>query len=319
MKCWRSMGWTALSLNDLTFGAFRIIITSVMKRSSALILLGALLLLAGCGDRSSVSSIYGIPDWTKDGKIACIRGITQERFDSMGTVISKSYTEWLTYMDADGGNAYSDIDITADNASNLIMSSVATLAAYASGVGDGSFNKAVIYYFPSASGSHATRLEIALSNAVSFDWDNTGTKLVYCNTAGEIRTISIDGTGDTLLTDVDATSVAWKNGNRIAFTYLDSGVSKVSLINSDGTNRLNTNVSWVSGLCVSKANTFEVYGVKGTTYVMIDTQALTEATKIASFSGNNPHLALTGDKIVFDKDNSLYTQDFSGAAAVKIK
>ena len=281
--------------------------------------MGALLLLAGCGDRSSVSSIYGLPDWTKDGKVACIRGITQERFDSMGTVISKNYTEWLTYMDADGGNAYSDIDITADNASSLTMSSVATYAAYADGVGGGSFNKAVIYYFPSASGSHATRLEIALSNAVSFDWDNTGTKLVYCNTAGEIRTINIDGTGDALLIDVDATSVAWKNGNRIAFTYLDSGTSKVALINSDGTNRLNTNISGVSDLCISRANTFEVFGVKSSTYVKIDTQALTEATRIASFSGSNPRLALTGDKIVFDKDGSLYTQDFTGAAAVKIK
>lgn len=285
----------------------------------ALIFLGMLLLVSGCGERTSVSNTYSTPDWTKDGQVACLQGITNERADALGGTIAKSTTDWLTYMDANGANAYADTDITADLASNLSMSSVATLAACASGVGAGTFNKIIIRYLPSATGTHVSKIELNVPNAVSFDWDSTGGKIVYCNTSGEIRTINIDGSGDTLILDVDATSVAWKNGNRIAFTYLDSGVSKVSLINSDGTNRLNTNVASVSNLCVSRANTFEVFGVKSFTYVKINTQSLAETAVIASFTGSNPRLASTGDKIVFDQNNALYTQDFTGAAAVKIK
>ncbi|MBI5699016.1 hypothetical protein HZC35_01725 [Candidatus Saganbacteria bacterium] len=285
----------------------------------ALIFLGLLLFVSGCGERTSVSNTYSTPDWTKDGQVACLQGITNERADALGGTIAKSTTDWLTYMDASGANAFADTDITADLASNLSLSSVATLAAYAGGVGGGTFNKIVIRYLPSASGSHVSKIELNVPNAVSFDWDSTGGKIVYCNTNGEIRTINIDGTGDTLIIDVDAASVAWKNGDRIAFTYLDSGTSKVSLINSDGTNRLNTNVASVANLCVSRANTFEVFGVKSSTYVKINTQSLAETVVIASLSGSNPRLALTGDKIVFDSGNSLYTQDFSGAAAVKIK
>lgn len=285
----------------------------------ALAFLALLLLVSGCGERTSVSNTYTSPDWTKDGQVACLQGITNERADALGGTIAKSTTDWLTYMDATGANAYTDTDVTADLPSGLSMSSVTTLAAYASGVGAGTFNKIIIRYLPSASGSHVSKIELNVPNAVYFDWDSTGGKIVYCNTSGEIRTINIDGTGDTLVIDVDATSVAWKNGNRIAFTYLDSGVSRVALINSDGTNRLNTNVSSVSNLCVSRANTFEVFGVKSSTYVKINTQTLAETAVIASFSGSNPRLALTGDKIVFDSNNSLYTQDFTGTAAAKIK
>lgn len=287
-------------------------------RYSALILLGALLVLAGCGERTSISNTYASPDWMKDGKIACLQEITSERADALGGTIAKSTTAWLAYMDADGGNAFADTDITDDLASGLSMSSVATLSAYAGGVGGGTFNKIIIRYLPSASGGHVSRIELNVPNAVSFDWDSTGGKLIYCNTSGEVRTINIDGTGDALIIDVDATSVAWKNGNRIAFTYLDSGTSKVALINSNGASRLNTDVSGVSNLCISRANTFEVFGVKSSTYIKINTQTLVETPVIASFSGNNPRLATTGDKIVFDKDNFLYTQAF-GAAAGKIK
>jgi hypothetical protein len=113
-------------------------------------------------------------------------------------------------------------------------------------------------------------------------------------------------------------SVAYKYGTRIAFTYRDGTQSKVAAIDPNGTNRVNTGVAGITNLCISKAVVSEVHGLQAGAYVKVDLNTFVTTSLIAGFSGNGPRLAPTADKVVFEKDSSLYTQAWGGAAT-KIK
>jgi hypothetical protein len=289
-----------------------------MKWSRLSLLFLVAVFLVGCQGRSVVSTYYLWPEWTKDGKVTCLKGIREQKYSNINSKIADDYGEYLTYMYAEGTGETVGTNVTSDIASSLKYNPYFNMVAYASGVGGGEFNRIVVMYFPPTSEARAERIELAVPHAVDFDWDNTGSRVVWCNTSGEIHIITLSGT-DTLLVDVDAKTVSWKYGTKIIFTYLDGTTNKVAKVDADGNNRDNFGIADFSCLNVSDADKNEVYGVKGGAYMKINLNTKAESTAIASFTGNNPRLASTGDKIVFEKDESLYTQDFSGATSVKIK
>jgi len=92
------------------------------------------------------------------------------------------------------------------------------------------------------------------------------------------------------------------------------------VVNADGTNPTPTGLAGYANIAISPVTPHaEVLGVKSGAYIKFNINSYAETTLIASFTGNYPRPAPTADQVVFEKDESLYTQDFAGGAAVKIK
>jgi len=290
-----------------------------MKWSRLSLLFLAVIFLIGCQGRSVVSTYYLWPEWTKDAKVTCLKGIREQKYSNINSKIADDYGEYLTYLYSSGTGETVGTNVTSDIASSLIYNPYFNMVGYASGVGGGEFNRIVVMYFPPTSDARAERIELAVPHAVDFDWDNTGSRVVWCNTSGEIHILTLSGT-DTILIDVDAKTVSWKYGTKIVFTYLDGTTTKVAVMNADASNRNNTGLAEYTSLAISPLTPHdEVFGVKSGAYQKFNINSFVETVLVASWSGNYPRPAPAADKVVFEKDESLYTQDFSGAASVKIK
>jgi hypothetical protein len=293
----------------------------VLKKilASSLFLIVLAVLLSGCSDRTVLGNLYIYPEFLSNGQIMAVRGIKEERFNNIGMRNFDAYEEYLTRMAADGSGEIVGEKVTNDIVSDLNYSPVSTWAAYASGKGGGKFNQIIVRYYPPVAGARADTVILNTPNATSFDWDPAGNGLVYSNTDGEIHAITLTGTDTLLLAAASVESVAYKYGARIAFTYRDGIQSKVAAVDNNGANRINTGVAGVTNLCISKAMVTEVHGLQSGAYIKLDLNTFTTTSLIVSFSGNGPRLAPTSDKVVFEKDSALYTQDLVGGAAVKIK
>ncbi|MFA4966946.1 MAG: hypothetical protein WC624_01840 [Candidatus Margulisiibacteriota bacterium] len=271
----------------------------------------SLLLIAGCGEKSTHTDSYLSPAFNKDSNIVCVRGITESRSNMIDVKTSDSYNEFIEIMSQAGTSEKLYDDVTNDYPSILVPSPNSDQVAFGTDLRLGLFNKIVIITTPTSSYTGATRIELNIPSVRSFDWNSAGTHLIYCNNLGEIRSIKLDGSGDALITSEGATSVSAKYGTRIFYTYNDGADSKLAYW--DNSTRTQTGIAGVSNICVSAANTNEVYCAKSNAYEKLDFSGPTiaESVKISSFTGNLPSLAPTGDKIVY-YDSGIWTADFLG-------
>jgi len=287
-----------------------------------LLFIAALFVTAGCSGRYERSDYYERPSWTRNGEIICIRGILEKNFDTINNLVGESYNEYLSVVTADGTGETVYNQVTDYLAENLTYNPTTEMVAFRTGSSAGVSRYIVMQFLPSASYTGPDQLTLSVPNVLSFDWDNTGTKLVYCNTDGEIRTINLDGSGDTLVKDVDAITVNWKYGNRIAFEYLDSGETKLALINSDGTGQMNMLTSSVTDPQISCVNPNHIYGKRDYGYIRLNVTnypTIESTTFIASLEAADPQLSPDAAKIVIAKTDGIYTILLSTGAETKIK
>jgi Tol biopolymer transport system component len=120
-------------------------------------------------------------------------------------------------------------------------------------------------------------------------------------------------------------AVAWKYGNRIAFSYLSGSDNLLSLINSDGSGRKDIAAgASVSYPQISSANTNEVYGISTTTYAKVDVSAVSPARTVikSGFNGLHPSISPDGSKVAYSKsgeDSGIYLLDLTAGTETKIK
>lgn len=276
----------------------------------------------GCSGRYERSNYYERPTWTTGGSIICIRGISQTEYNSLNTRVGESYNEYISVVTNDGTNETVYNNVTEYLAADLSYNPTSEMIAFRTGSSAGVSRYIIMQYLPSASYTGPDSITLSVPNVLSFDWDDTGTKIVYCNTDGEIRVINMDGLGDTLIKDAGAKTVNWKFGDRIAFEYLDSGETKLALINSDGTGQINMLLNSVTDPQISRVNSNHIYGKRDYGYVRVDITnypTITSTTLIASLEASDPRLSPDATMITVCKDDGLYTILLSDGTETKIK
>jgi len=290
-----------------------------MKKS--LILLALALLLAGCSGRISSVTYYFYPAFTKDNNILCLKEISRSEYNAVNSQLSDDTYDYITTMDQSGSDEAEFSEISADAPiAELNHNPVEELAAYLSDISSGLGNKIIIRSVPTSTAySGPEELSLYFRNLRSFDWDNTGAKIVFCNSSGEIHVVSLDGLTENIIATAEAEEVAWKYGARIAYLKTGAAANTLYLINSDGTGIVNTGVTGLSDIQICGANTNLIYAKKGTSFESIDvTNPLSpvETPVIASFDGASPRLSPSGDKVVYYKDGIWI---YSGGTATKLK
>ncbi len=272
--------------------------------------IGALVLFAvcclfftiACSSQSTTTFYNYSPSWTRDAKVVFVAG---------SQTTGQTYQENIKTVYATGtGESSSFKDVSDASAYQMSCSPQRDYVAYMTDLSNSAYRKLVIHNISAESHTGAENVEIIFSPRIkSFDWSANGNQLVYCTT-NEVRVRDWNdytGATDTLVTaESSLTFVAWQYGGRIAFVHN----SLLSLIYADGSGRLDLSSALsVDKPQISSANTLEVYGLVGTTYVKVDTSALTSTEVKTSFSGDLPRLSPAADRIVYSKtgtDSGIY-------------
>lgn len=294
-----------------------------------IILAGCLLLLVGlvmsCGTRTETTYSALSPNWTKDA-LVIYAGVTDvANKDILGAQMNSTHSDYVKTIYPSGtGESAALFDVTDNPAYALTCSPVGDYVAYGNDLRSALYHTLVIKNIAAGAHTGVEKTELAFNPGVkSFDWSDDGTKLVYCTT-GEIRTIKIDGTGDTLVLAVNNLQcVSWHYGSRIVFVTTLGSNKLLSLVYADGSGRhdLAAGAS-VDRPQVSKVNTNEVFGIKGTALakVNVGTSALT--TVKASFTGAFPRLSPDATKVAYSKTgetSGIYLLDVAAGTETKIK
>ncbi len=266
------------------------------------LMLVVLFLAVGCSSQSTTTYYNYSPSWTRDAKVVFIAG---------AQTTGQTYTENIKTIYSTGtGESSSFKDVSDEPAYQMSCSPTRNYVAYLTDLSSSAYRKIIIHNISAESHTGAEDVEIIFSPRIkSFDWSANGNQLVYCTT-DEVRVRDWNdytGSTDTLVTSEASLSfVSWQYGGRIAFVHN----SLLSLIYADGSGRLDlASALSVDKPQISSANTLEVYGVVGSTYVKVDTSALTSTEVKSSFSGNLPRLSPAGDRIVYSKtgtDTGVY-------------
>jgi len=221
-------------------------------------------MVSSCGIRTETSNYFYSPSWTRANSIIYIGQTSSSTKDILGSQLSSSYTEWVkTIYPAGTGESSVLWDATDKPPYAMTCSPVTDYVAYGDSLRSGLYRTLVIRNIAAGAHSGLDLVELAFTGVKSFDWNNDGTKLVYC-TSTEVRTIDIDGANDALVTaESDLEFVSWKYGTRIVYVRTVGSSKECAMINSTGVGRRvlgNLDLGQVSG-----ANTNEVYGVVNTT------------------------------------------------------
>ena len=220
-------------------------------------------LLAGCGIRTSTSNYFYSPSWTRANSIIYFGQTSSSSKDILGSQLSSSYTEWVKTIYPSGTGESSVLwDATDKPPYAMTCSPTTDFVAYGDTKMSGMYRTIVIRNIASGAHSGLDLVELAFTGVKSFDWNNDGTKLVYC-TSTEVRTIDIDGNNDALVTaEANLEFVSWKYGTRIVYVRTVGLSKECALISSsDGGKRVLGDLDLAQ---VSGANTNEVYGVVNT-------------------------------------------------------
>ena len=170
-----------------------------------LIVAGCLLaagLLAGCGLKTETSNYYYSPSWTRAGSIIFVGETSSTSKDILGSQISSSYSKYVATVFPSGTGESASLFNATDAvpcAMTCSPSSEGQYVAYGDELRSDLYRKVVIRNISTSTHSGLETVELAFNPGIkSFDWSNDGTKIVYCTTQ-EVRTVNIDGSGDTLV------------------------------------------------------------------------------------------------------------------------
>ncbi|OGC13707.1 hypothetical protein A3D23_03215 [candidate division WOR-1 bacterium RIFCSPHIGHO2_02_FULL_53_26] len=156
------------------------------------------------------------------------------------------------------------------------------------------------------------------SNVDSLDWSPDATKLVY-SSSGNLYVIKRDGTGKTQIA-TSAEAVAWRAGERIAYSFADSESSKVYVINSDGTSK--EVIASVGSKPQITQNNRVIYGGYG---VQVESVNIDGSDKQVLFSDDT---AVSFSKLSFDNsklcggiigDSGIWLINIDGTGKIKIR
>lgn len=273
-------------------------------------------LIAGCGERTESTRYYYSPSWTRDAKIIFIGATESVRKDILNSQLGSSSTQYvLTIYPTGTGESSSLFDVT-DTTPYAMSCSPTTESAYVAYLDDlrsGLYRKIIIRNIAAGQHSGLEKVELVFSPGIkSFDWSNDGIKLVYCTTR-EVRTVDIDGTNDALVTaEANLEFVTWKYGSRIAFVRSSGSSKLLSLINSDGSGRIDLQANESVDLPqISAANTNIVYGIAGGSFCSVEATAGSPSTTEvkASFTGELPRLSPDASMVAYSKsgeDSGIY-------------
>ncbi len=285
-------------------------------------------LLAGCGIRTSTSNYYYSPSWTRANSIIYVGQTSTSSKDILGSQLSSSYSEWVkTIYPAGTGESSALWDATDNPPYLMTCSPVTDFVAYGNDLRSGQYRSIVIRNIATTAHSGLDLVELAFTGVNSFDWNNDGTKLVYC-TSTEVRTIDIDGGNDTLVTaEAGLTFVSWKYGTRIVYARTVGSSKECAMINSSGAGKRvlgNLDLGQVSG-----ADTNEVYGVVNTAtateFWKADvTGATTTLTQITApaLQAVLPRLSPDAALFAYSKENEssgVYTLNIATGVETEIK
>lgn len=288
--------------------------------------IGLSTLVAGCGERQETTLYYYGPSWTRAGDLILIKGLQTVRKDAIGTQLGSSYTESLVTMSTAGAAETFLLDVTNKPPYSMSVSPVSDYLLYLDGLRSGLFSKAVILNIAAGAHTGLDKVELAFDPGIkAADWSSDGTKIVYCTTA-EVRTVNLDGTGDTLVVAANELSfVAWKNGSRIAFVYNNGTDNVLSLIKADGTGRVDlAAAASVADPQIDPLNNNLIWGLAGGSFCGTDAGAAVPATSevLAGCKADLPRLSQAGGKIVYDKlgeQSGIYLLDLTTSAESKVK
>ncbi|OGC30924.1 hypothetical protein A2346_05950 [candidate division WOR-1 bacterium RIFOXYB12_FULL_52_16] len=297
------------------------------------VVLSLAIFLNGCGERNEASSYYYSPSFTVDGGVVFIYGLQSVNKNFLGSQLSSSYTETVKTMDTSGATETFIFDTTGDVPYSMSCSPVAAIkyVAYMGDLRNSTFGKIGIRNIKPSNQTGLTRAEMVFDDASrirSFDWSADGNKLVFCNDTGLVTRNWNDYTGATDTAVVAQTGVefvTWKYGNRIAFVYTDGTGRHLSVINSDGTGRVDLPAAaMLDKPQVSPIATNEVYGIAGGSYCVINLNDASPATAeiMTKFRGELPRIAPNGSMVVYGKtgqQSGVYSLNLSTKVESTIK
>jgi hypothetical protein len=181
---------------------------------------------SGCGS-TSTSVLYDTPNWMPDGRIICNKLVvtTSQQLYGGGISESKGYLAAF-YPNGTGEVDLFEIGALYETTCSPTGELVAAISPYYSGI-----TRPIITY------DYQGNLTVVpnTSNVDYLDWSPDLTKLVY-SSGRNLYVINRDGTGKTQIA-TSAEAVAWRVGDKIAFSFADSESSKVYVINEDGTSK----------------------------------------------------------------------------------
>ncbi|MDD4178985.1 MAG: hypothetical protein PHH14_02935 [Candidatus Margulisbacteria bacterium] len=284
--------------------------------------------LSGCSEQMSTEYFYYSPSWTRGGQVIHIYGLQTTSKNIIGTQTGSSYAESVATMEATAGAAVTArFDVTSAKPYQMTCSPSGEYVAYLNDLDSSSSSYGSVIIRNIAGGSHSgldlVELAFAANKIKSFDWSNDGTKIVYC-TSTEVRTVNIDGTVDTLVVaDTGIEFVSWKYGTMIAFVRTVGSDKILSLINPNGSARVNfAAASSVDKPQISSADTSIIYGLADGAYCKVDTGTSTRTTVLASCSGELPRLSPDAAKVVYSKTSEatgIYLLDIAAGTETAIR
>lgn len=307
-------------------------------RLKQIVLGGFLLLVVGllisCGARTETSLYAYSPCWTRGGAVLYVGATSTVNKDIIGSQVGSSYAEYLKTIYPSGTGESSILaDTTASPAYVPTCSPLTDYVAYGTNLRSGLYRNIIIQNISSGTHTGMERTELTFVPGIkAFDWSSDGTKLVYC-TSTEIRTVSIYGTNDTLVTaESDLEFVSWKYGNKIAFIRNLATYNDMSFINEDGTGRVTSSFSYAperpNWPQFSPTNTDVVYYLNPNNlgqnhciryYV---TSATAEVVSTSYINAASLRVSPTADLVAYSKTaeaTGIYALDVTTAVESKIK
>ena len=283
-------------------------------------------LLSSCGLRTDTNRYYYSPTWTRDSQILHIVTTQTVDKDIFGSQLDSDSTDFVQTISLSGtGESPALFETTGTLPSLLNCSPNSDYVAYADDLISGLYRKIVIQNISLDVHSGIEHLELAFNpGIVSFDWSNSGTSLVYC-TPDEIRLIDLEGADTLVLAQDNLVHVSWKYGSRIAFVYASGSDDLLSMINPDGSGRLDMTASAsVNYPQISAADTSFVYGIYQGDLARVDVDAVAPTLQVfgSDFPGDRVRLSPDATTVTYSKageTSGIYIMDIASGVETQVR
>jgi hypothetical protein len=185
----------------------------VFVNSLKISLIGLLagMMMGGCGSAIYENNDYYYPNWIPDGRIICFKIYSKSKLLGPGKVERFDTKYYVTSMDDDGSNEQNLFDVSSE-IKEITCSPTGELIAYITEP-DGSIT------ISNYSGSNKTII-LNISNAKYLDWSPDAQSIVYTDNSRNMYITSTEATSIPKLIVGSAEVVAWRVGNKIAYSFL---------------------------------------------------------------------------------------------------